>query len=150
MSGYLSLMIRELNILTVISIASLTGLTTKDTTIGTRKAEQKERPKLPHADFISIGPASRVEPSVLSEVLASSPRLASQGWIIFDDLWHSYLSIPLRGFCHKIDITFGGVSPAYHWGCTIKDHLWRSSSRLRSGEALVMMFLIRIGGLCSH
>ena len=66
------------------SIASLTGLITKYPTI---RSETKDIPKLPHADFIFNrgSPASRVEPTVLSEVLACSPRLASREWIIFDD-----------------------------------------------------------------
>ena len=87
MSGYISLMSQELNILTVISIASLTDLNTKHSTIGARKVEQKERPKLQCVDFMFDRglPASQVEPSVLSEVLASTPRLASREWIIFDD-----------------------------------------------------------------
>ena len=155
MSGYLSLMTRELNILTAISIASLTDLITKYPTIRARKAEQKERPKLPHADFIFNrgSPASRVEPSVLSEVLASSSRLASRGWIIFDDPRPSCLSILLRGSCHKVDNTFGGVFPAYLRGRTIEDHLRWSSSDLCPRKTPVMMwhpFPIGIGGLCSH
>ena len=148
-------MTQELNILTVMSIPSLTGLITKYPTIGARKAEQKERPKLPHADFIFDQglPASWVVPSVLSEVLAFFLRLASWGWIIFDDSWPSCPWIPLRGSCHKMDITFDSVSLVYHRGCTIEDHLWRSSSHLCLREALVMTWLpfpIRIGGLCSY
>ena len=155
MSGYLSIMSRELNIITVILIASITGLVTKNPTIGARKAEQKERPKLLHADFIFDRGSltSRVEPSVSSEVLASSSRLASQGWIIFDDPWPSCPLIPLRRSCYKVDITFGCVFPACHRGCTIEDHLRRSSSSLRPGEAPVMTwhsFPIGIGGLCLH
>ena len=120
MGDYFSLMTQELNILTVISIASLIDLVTKHLTIGARKAEQKEKLKLPYADFFFDrgSPASWVEPSILSEVLDSSSRLASQGWIIFVDLWPSCPSIPLRGSYHKVDITLGGVFLAYHHGCT--------------------------------
>ena len=42
MSGYLSLMTRELNIITATSITSLTSLITKYPTIGARKAKQKK------------------------------------------------------------------------------------------------------------
>ena len=116
--------------------------------------EQKERPKLPHVDFIFDrgSPTSRVELSVLSEVVASSPRLASRGWIIFKDQRPPRTSIPLRGPCHKIDTTFGGASPVYLRGCSIEDHLRQSSSILRPGEALVMMwhcFAIVIGA-CAY
>ena len=155
MSGYLSLMTWELNIITATSITSLTSLITKYPMIEAWKAEHKERPKLPHVDFIFDrgSPASRVEPSVLSEILTSSPRLASQGWIIFDDPRSFCPSIPLRGSCHKIYITFGGIFSAYHHGCKIEDHLRRSSSRLRLEEAPAMAwhsFPVGIGGLCSH
>ena len=155
MSGHLFLMTRELNILMITSVTSLTGLIKKYPTIGARKAEWKERPKLPSMDFIFDRglPASRVEPSVLSEVLTSSSRLSLREWIIFDDLRSSCPSIPLRRSRYKMDVTFGGVFPAYHHGCTFEDNLQRSSSRLRSGEAYVLTwhsFPIRIGGLCSH
>ena len=148
-------MTRELNILTVISIASLTGIITKYPTIGAKITEQKEKPKLPRMDFIfnRRSLASRVEPSVLSEALASSPRLASRGWIIFDDLRPSCPSILLRGTWHKVVITFGGIFPAYLHRCTIDDHLRWSSSCLRLRKAPVMTwhpFHIGIRGLCSH
>ena len=141
MSGYLSLMTRELNILTVISISSLTGLIIKYPMIGAKITEQ-ERPKLPRVDFIFDrgSPASRVEPYILSEVLTSSPKLASRGWIIFEDPRPSCLSIPLRGSCHKINTTFGGASSFYLRRCSIEGHLWQSSSILHPGEAPVMMW----------
>ena len=120
--------------------------------IGVRHKEPKERLKVPHMDFIFDrgSPASRVELSVLSEVLASSLRLASRGWIIFEDPRPSCLSIPLRGSCHKIDTTFGGASPVYLLGCSIEGHLRQSSSILRPGKAPVMIwhcFAVGIGGL---
>ena len=103
MGSYLSLMTQELNILTVISIASLIDLVTKHLTIGARKVEQKEKLKLPYADFFFDrgSPASWVEPSILSEVLDSSSRLASQGWIIFVDLWPSYPQSLSKGLVIK-------------------------------------------------
>ena len=106
------------------------------------KTEWKVRPKLTRVEFIfdQGSPASWVELSVLNEVLTSSPRLASQGWIIFDDLRPSYLSIPLRGSCHKLDASFGGVFLSYHRGCKIEDQLRRSSSSLRPGGAPMMMW----------
>ena len=98
-------------------------------------------------------PASQVEAHVLSEVLTSSPRLASQGWIIFKDPRSSCLSIHLRGSCHEADISFDGIPPVYLRGCTIEDHLRRSSSSSRLGGAPVLTwrsFPIGIGGLCSY
>ena len=98
-------------------------------------------------------PASWVEPSVLSEVIASSPRLASRVWFTFDDLRPSCPSIPLRGYCHNPDVIFGDVFPAYHHRYKIEDHLRQSSSRLYPRGTLVMTwhsFLVGIGGLCSH
>ena len=102
-----------------------TGLVTQCPTIGVRNKERKVRPKLPYVDFIFDRglPASRVEPSVLSEVLAYSLRLALREWIIFEDPWPSCPSIPLRGSCHKINSTFSGVFPFYLRGCRIEDHL---------------------------
>ena len=140
---------------TIITIASLTGVVTKHPTIGARKVERKERPKLTRVDFIfdRWSPASRVERSVLSEVLTSSPRIASRRQILFDDPRSSCLSIPLRGSCHKIDTTFGGAFLAYLRGCRIEYYLWQSSPILRPREAPVMMwhyFTVRIGGLCLH
>ena len=119
------------------------------------KSRTKERPKLPCVDFIFDwgSQASRVEPSILSEVLISSQRLSSQRWIIFEDPRPSCSSIPLRGSCHKMDTIFGGASPAYLRGCKIEGHLWQSSSILRPGEVPVMMwhcFAVGIGGLCSY
>ena len=74
-------MTREFNILTVMSILSLTGLVTKYPTIGAKITEHQEKPKLPRVDFIFYrgSPTSRVEAYVLSEVLTSSLRLASRG-----------------------------------------------------------------------
>ena len=58
----------------------------------------KERPRLPCADFnFDRGaPAPRAKLSILSKVLASSPRIASWVWIIFEDP-RPCPSIPLRG-----------------------------------------------------
>ena len=61
-------------------------------------------------------PDSRVEPSMLCEVLASSPRLASQGQIIIGDSRPSYQSIS-EGLVKKLIspsvmpllITFEGI-----------------------------------------
>ena len=119
------------------------------------KSGIKERPKLIRVDFIFYrgSPASLVEPSALNEVLTSSLRLASLVWIIFEDPQPSCPSFPLRGSCHKLDTTFGGIFPSYRRGCRIEDHLRWSSSILRLGEAPVMMwhyFAVGIGGLCSH
>ena len=131
------------------------GLITKYSTIGAKIKEQKEKPKLPCVDFIFDrgSPALRVEPSVLIEAFASSPRLVLRGWIIFDDPQPSCPSILLRGSWHKVNITFGSVFPAYLRGCTIDDRLLWSSSRLRPRETHVVTwhpFHIGIGGLCSH
>ena len=138
----------------VITIASLTGVVTGYPTIGAKKAGRKVRLKLTRVDFIFDwgSPASWVERSVLREVFTSSLRPALQGPIIFDDPRSSYPSIHLRGSCHKIDTTFGDVFSAYPRGCIIEDHLRRSSSCLRPGEAPMMMwysFPIAIGGSSS-
>ena len=83
-------------------------------------------------------PASRVESSVFNEVLASSPRPALRGWIIFEDPRPSCPSIPLRGSCHKINTTSGGASLVYLRGYKIEGHLRQSSFILLSREASVM------------
>ena len=55
------------------------GVITENPTIGARKVERKVRPKLTRVDLIFDQglPASRVELSVLNEVLTSSLRIAS-------------------------------------------------------------------------
>ena len=152
MHSYVSLKTR---ISTVITIVNLTGVVTEYSTIGARKAERNERPKLTRVDFFfdQGSPASRVERSVLSKILTSSPRPASWKWIIFDYLRPSCPSIPLRRFCHKIDTSFSGAFPAHLRGCKIRDHLGQSSFILCPGEALVMTwhcFAIQIRSLYSH
>ena len=139
MCSYFSIVTPELNIYGYINPESY-GLSYKISQDRGKKSGIKERPKLPRVDFIldRVSLASRVEPSVLNEVLVSSLRLASQGWIIFEDPRSSCPSIPLQGSCHKIDTTFGGAFPAYLHGCKIEDHLRQSSSILRSGEAPMM------------
>ena len=121
MHSYVSLKTR---ISTVITIVNLTGVVTEYSTIGARKAERNERPKLTRVDFFfdQGSPASRVERSILSEVLTSSPKLASRHQILFDDLRSSCPSIPLRGTGHKIGITFDNVCPTYHRESKVEDH----------------------------
>ena len=103
----------------------------------------KERPRLPCADFnFDRGaPAPRAKLSILSEVLASSPRLASWVWIIFEDprpcpsiplRGSPRPSIPLRGSSCELRSSFGGALHDHLRGRTIEDHLRQSSLILRS------------------
>ena len=103
----------------------------------------KERPRLPCADFNfdREAPAPRAKLSILSEVLASSPRLASWVWVIFKDprpcpsiplRGSSRPSIPLRGSSCEFRSSFGGALHDHLRGRTIEDHLRRSSFILRS------------------
>ena len=85
--------------------------------------------------------------SVLSEILASFLRLASRRWIIFEDPQPSCPSIPLRGSCHKINITSGGASLAYLWWHKIEGYLQQSSHTFSSGNAPVMTWYCWAAGI---
>ena len=109
----------------------------------------KERPRLPCADFnFDRGaPAPRAKLSILSEVLASSPRLASWVWIIFEDL-RPCPSIPLRGSSCEFRSSSGGALHDHLRGRTIEDHLRQSSLILRSCDD-VASTSFAAEGLCS-
>ena len=114
----------------------------------------KKKPKLPCVDFIFDrgSPASRVEPTALSEVLVPSPRLSSRVQNLSEDLRPSYLSFLFRGYCHKLSTIFSDAFTDYPRGYKIKGHLQQSSFILRLREASVMTwrcFAVRIEGLGS-
>ena len=119
----------------------------------------KVRPRLPRAGFIFEweAPAPEAKPSILSEVLASSPRLASWVWIIFEDprlcpsIPHrgsSRPSIPLRGSSCELRSYFGGALHDHLRGRTIEDHLRQSSLILRSCDDVASTFFAA-EGLCT-
>ena len=119
----------------------------------------KERPRVPCADFIFDRgtPAPGAKPSILSEVLASSSRLALRVWIIFEDprpcpsiplRGSSCPSIPLRGSSCELRSSFGEALYDHLRWRMIEDHLRQSSLILRSCDDVASTSFV-VEGLCT-